>query len=697
MKLLNFFQTISKEKLSLEDKARIFSEFQEKRTLEAAMWAWFWKYILKEKTTTLDAERKRRLFAQIASKKEVKGSFIKARNLMKIWSFVWLFLVVSWVLFLWNYQWEPWVWESNDWYIWFNVDDSVPVIYAEEIGRIIETSGWVSITSGWKEKNADHLTVSDTVKLLSGAELVFNVQDDVQAKIIWPAEFSLEKNGDTYVINMLSGEYVELKSINIKSDVENEVSLTSSTTGDENKDKINDVSIQNPILEKWRLPEEPTIKKKVKVVVKTPDFEVVSDSTDWAVDMVIREENWKQMVENTWVNVMITKVIKDERVITELKSQQIASINWEVKVLETVVEEKAVVDVLVKDIDGEEAQILAEKIKNNDLKISYKIWEDSSTLDFSETVDEDNSVSPKNNSKSIVEADLMEKNVSDDIDSPSLDNRAETDLKQENKRVISWDDLTSLILATNTSLIMWHIRWIVQNRAHWEYSAAQRSLLWLSWLFSPLSQNLLGWMNLDTRSAWSLAVSLQTALANIEAKRYIPPWYTNKLKSVIAWLRLIDTIAVWTVERSCSFECIIVDVLHISPSQRSFLLLPAKSSYISSSVSDKRIENTTHLSENLPNTNSLSLQEENVVSWTGNLKIDLWKNEKDIPNDIPPYSGENLWSTISDTSTKNTDELYQKTSNIKKSMNAIGENDADDQLIDGDTNVVFWSWEIAQK
>lgn len=629
MKLRDFFQDSWKNQLALEDKARIFSAFQEKRQTKDMMGELFDVYVSTQKHTSLTEERKTAIFQRMQTKKRATEWFwiMRARNWVKVGSFVWLFLFVSGILFLWNYQWDPWTREENDWYIWFNVDETLPVIYAEKIGRIIETSWWVSITTEWVEKNADHLAVSDKVKLLPWAELVFNVQDDLQAKIVGPAEFSLEKNDDTYVINMISGEYVELKSLQDTAALDlleddtwwewsrDDVPPKESEKKNEIKtDKVFVTNVPLPskgsIANRQENKEEEGVKKPIKLVVKTPTFEVASDSTEWEVDMIIREEDGKQMVENTWWDVIITKVIKNKRVVTQLKSQQIASINGEVTVLETVVGESEIVALLPDDIDWEEAKEIADSIKNEDIKISYKLSGDGIDENEDENVEnkqlQEKTVLEKNtqNTTQKVQPLAQEDTNKDTWSSPvSLKKEAQNtlinlnsdvvdleswaivqqkELLEDNKRVIWWDDLQSLVLATNTSLLMWHIRWLVENRAHGEYSAAQRSLSWLSWLLSPLSENILWWMNLDSTSPSTLAASLQSALANIEAKWYIPPLYTNKLKSVIARLRLVDTLPTGTVDRSCLFDCIVVDVLRISSGQRSFFLLPTKSSYTGS-------------------------------------------------------------------------------------------------------------------
>lgn|GEM_PF-3451615 len=81
-------------------------------------------------------------------------------------------------------------------------------------------------------------------------------------------------------------------------------------------------------------------------------------------------------------------------------------------------------------------------------------------------------------------------------------------------------------------------------------------------------------MILNTSSPQTLQGSIQAMIDNLELKRYVPPVYVNRLKSTIAWLRLMETIPSGSVEASCDFDCIVSDVLQIQPSQKSRLMLP---------------------------------------------------------------------------------------------------------------------------
>jgi len=169
------------------------------------------------------------------------------------------------------------------------------------------------------------------------------MEGGIQAKIIGPAEFDIEKENDIYVINMLAGEFVELKSV----EPEEEKVLTQ---------KPFVTNEPNPIAEK-------AAPSPVQVVVKTAEFEVSSDSSDGTIDMTITEQDGQQIVENSGADVIITKLIQDQKVVTPLKTKQKASINGDVHIA------AITPDV---DITEQQAEQIVETLKNNDLTISYK-------------------------------------------------------------------------------------------------------------------------------------------------------------------------------------------------------------------------------------------------------------------------------------------------------------------------------------
>lgn len=78
---------------------------------------------------------------------------------------------------------------------------------------------------------------------------------------------------------------------------------------------------------------------------------------------------------------------------------------------------------------------------------------------------------------------------------------------------------------------------------------------------------------IDASSPRAMSASLSTMITNLESKWYIPPTYITRIKSVIAWLRILDTLPEGSVENTCDFHCVVNDVLEIPANQKRHLML----------------------------------------------------------------------------------------------------------------------------
>lgn len=483
----------------------------------------FLEYLQQQRDITLTDESKKLIYQRFLAKKRQWLWLSRMRTYARVGTLSLLVVAVFGLFYFSSYgPQDLWERELNDGFIWFQQQKNTQVTYADEIGTIIETIWEVQIYNQGVQKQSQDLVNNDKVLLLDWAELTFSVQEWVQAKIIWPAEFELEKTGETYVINMLSWEYVQIKSVQIPQ--------------------------QEAIADRQpNLTQEES--EPVQLVVKTTEFEISSSNQDWDIDMTISAQDGKQVVENTGVDVLITKVIQNEEVVTELKTKQTAAINGEVTVVDMIVADPQLA------LNDEQAQELAASLKE-DLTISYKIE------DTTDTVSTDTWVwSPQ---AAVVDMPTPDEQTPDPV---------EPEIEPDGKRVIWWADLQSLQAATNASLLMRDIRNITVFYAHGNPSAAS---VWLNNLANslwPASGNILGGMHLDRTSPWALANSIQALINNLESKWFVPPVYINKLKGAVAWLRIIETIPAGSVDNGCNFDCIVNDVLQVPASQRGYLML----------------------------------------------------------------------------------------------------------------------------
>lgn len=542
----------------------------------------FTDYLTQLQSTTLSPESKELIFRRFEAKKPQKWFFARVTNYSRVATLSLVAISLLGILYFSSFGGqESGEWKADDGLITFKADPAQPLTYADEIGTIIQTVWGVTITSNGELKETDNLVSSDKVLLLEWAEMTFSVQDWVQAKIVWPAEFEVEKVEETYVINMLSGEFVELKSID-PAPVEEVI------------DTPTQIADSTPIIKEKLQP-----KKSVKVIVKTPEFEVSSDTDDGEIDVTIStQDDGKQLVANTGAELMITRVIKDESVVTELKPQQTASINGEVTIADIVAADPQIT------LNEDQAQELVATLKD-DLTISYAIDDEptntvavvdpiqdtqKSTIlapaptekvsDPAPEADADKDVVVLDSGDDIVRVqdpvdqlpDQIQELVQDEPQSQPATPKQTPPKKEPSKRVI-WDtDLRTLQWATNAWVLMRSIRTVVSNYAQGNTAAASNGLVGIANTLGPVSTLVWG-VSLDRSSPAGLANSLQAMTTMLETQRFVPPVYISKIKSVIARLRLIQTIPSGSVDPLCDFTCIVDEVLEVPASQRWYLML----------------------------------------------------------------------------------------------------------------------------
>lgn len=594
----------------------------------------FADYLQDIQSTQLSSETKELIFRRFEAKKSQKWFFSRVTNYSRVATLSLVAISLLGILYFSSFGWQnSGEWRAYDGLITFKADPAQTLTYADEIGTIIQTVWGVTITSNGEIKETDSLVSSDKVLLLEWAEMTFSVQDGVQAKIVGPAEFEVEKVGDIYVINMLSGEFVELKSMDPVEDVAEQRVEESPTPS------ANPTSTSSTLpTQKINIP-----KKSVQVVIKTPDLEISSNTDDGEIDVTITtQDDGKQLVENTGAELTLTRVIQEESVVTQLDTQQTASINGEITIADIVAVDPQIV------LNDEQAQELAATLKE-DISISYTIQPDSAIVDTSWTTTDTVGSTPKstilaqapkeqwestiekNQDTDEVKQDLSEIDAGsdaivrgvqpilppDDIDtSLDLDQDTKTsddiaapntapidsvpqelvELIQEGtqveweslqaepilphtapqfpqKRVVWGTDLAMLQWATNVWWLMNSVRAVVTNYAHGNTTASSNGLVELTNTFAPISSTLIWDISLDRSSPAGLANSLQAMITALESKRFVPPVYINKIKWVIARLRLVQTIPVWSVDPLCDFDCIVNDVLAVPASQRWYLML----------------------------------------------------------------------------------------------------------------------------
>ena len=156
-------------------------------------------------------------------------------------------------------------------------------VFADYIAEIVEFNGEYSLVRDGKViLNSDKIkTIQDwdTVSLPEWTDLIFNLQDWTQSKIIWPAEFSIVKTEKWYQISLFDGKFFRIYCPECSSDVE----------------------------------------------IITPEFSI-SQEKDQTLDLhIAKEENGEMLVKNDWDEIIVkTKKSEKEVEVKQISSELVA-------------------------------------------------------------------------------------------------------------------------------------------------------------------------------------------------------------------------------------------------------------------------------------------------------------------------------------------------------------------------------------
>jgi len=95
--------------------------------------------------------------------------------------------------------------------LFFSVNNNYWGVYAEHIAEIIEFNGEYTIQKNGQIFSSQFISNGDIIHLKNEAEMLFNLNDNSQAKIIGPADFSIIKNDDhSYKIILNEGSFFKI-------------------------------------------------------------------------------------------------------------------------------------------------------------------------------------------------------------------------------------------------------------------------------------------------------------------------------------------------------------------------------------------------------------------------------------------------------------------------------------------------------
>ena len=236
-------------------------------------------------------------------------------------------------------------------------------VFADYVAEIVEFNGEYSLARDGKIlKTSDKLNIIqdwDVVSFPEWTDLIFNLQDWTQAKIIWPAEFSITKTEKGYQISLFDGKFFRIYCPECTSDVE----------------------------------------------IITPDFSI-SQEKDQTLDIhIAKEENGEMLVKNDWDKITVkTKNSEKEPEIKQISSELVA-INPESETIDVVENSEVMLNFMAKNNISATFTLSTENIEWPTIKT-----EQQNDLIAMEVSQENKNI-PENNTKS----EKAENIISEDV------------------------------------------------------------------------------------------------------------------------------------------------------------------------------------------------------------------------------------------------------------------------------------------
>lgn len=175
------------------------------------------EYFRQQKSREMPAHLKSELFSRIQKEKnwiEISTKipskiffFASKRIMYASLAAVLIFVVFGWLLLDKT--------EVVDFWIFSVKQNNTPNgVFADYVAEIVEFNGEYSLVRDGKTLlNSDKLNTiqdGDIVSFPEWTDLIFNLEDGTQAKIIWPAEFSIVKTKKWYQISLFDGKFFRI-------------------------------------------------------------------------------------------------------------------------------------------------------------------------------------------------------------------------------------------------------------------------------------------------------------------------------------------------------------------------------------------------------------------------------------------------------------------------------------------------------
>lgn len=171
------------------------------------------EYFNQQKVHSLSDVQKMNVYYSVMDK-NMKKSFQRKRSLLHVKTFVYTsFLLFFLVGFYGMYLFQQPTLEDGEAYLLSRLSNT-NVAQADFVAKIVDFEGSFYIEQGGKTLQTSNIKDGDLVTLKKWAQIIFHIDNNTKAKILWPAKFVVNKTStSSYKVALLYGEYVEMSSL----------------------------------------------------------------------------------------------------------------------------------------------------------------------------------------------------------------------------------------------------------------------------------------------------------------------------------------------------------------------------------------------------------------------------------------------------------------------------------------------------
>lgn len=146
--------------------------------------------------------------------KQVKRSFLTRRSVLHVKTFTYTSFIIVLLFGFYGVYFFQQTQSLNGDGVLLTPAGSKSIVQADYIAKVVDFAGTFYIEKDGQTIQTSNINDWDIVVLQNNAQLIFNIDAGTQAKITWPAKFTIQKKSDNnFRVNLMYGDYVEMKSL----------------------------------------------------------------------------------------------------------------------------------------------------------------------------------------------------------------------------------------------------------------------------------------------------------------------------------------------------------------------------------------------------------------------------------------------------------------------------------------------------